>query len=434
VSNPGWVQRGQPDAASLNLLLEALTDLLGVQSAPKQAPGGAEAKSFLLLPTPVVAQLLNSEASGAAAIARHPAGNDYHSQLKSTLVSECGLIGLLAEPAILFANNNAAKAFRHHLLSEKRVLAVVGLPTRLLRTSSIGLCLLLLVPVGAAQEVTLIDAAADGADFVAMEANGRSRKLKSLERLADVILTGSADWWVRNLPATDPALADNLDPRRHLKSPLEQEVADYFSAQGELRLGDVLEVVSTLPAAGANVGSIVVGAVYAADLPRFGLLAGVPRKREVSAAVALRRAQAFLRPGDLLVSYSRAVGFRMAIVPEDAPAPGAGGWLAAGSLWAYRARAGSHLDTRVIAMLLASPLGQHLLQSMFAGREHLTARILLELCLPQVDEPRSSEALALFLGHAQCASEILALQERQLALHHQLWPLGGDEPGQTKTP
>lgn len=419
---------GQVKAMVIAKLLQRVKTTLQQGGAPSTFD-----ETVQLLATSVVQHALNLAAGTVpAAPGAVPKRPDFVRELQPALASSCPLVGVLAEPSLLFATHGQARALRQQLLSERRVLAVVALPQGLLRSSQMGLCLILLVPPGAAKSVTLVDASVDEAGFAGAGPAKRQRALVDVDRLATTLAKATGGWWVTRLPAGAPALLESLQPRQHVMDPVDRQVADYFAAHGEFRLGDAVDCIPPLGNAAADDAHVTVRVVGSDDLPRLGLVQGASGERPLAADVAQRRPQAFLRPGDLLVGHSRAGGFHVAVVPETVSAAGAGRWLAARGIWVYRPRAGSALNARVLAVMLASPLGAHLLDGVLGGRVH--ARLLLELRLPAVDKSEAKRASALFEQQVRCEQKLRDLAQHQAALRHQFWPLEASLPEARATP
>lgn len=416
----------EPSKEDLHRLLGAVREAIERGGVPSDLTG----EGAPLFATTLVSQLMAPE-NQAAGSERTPLRTDFAQELAPALASGYPLVGVLAEPSLLFSSRRKDKEFRQRLLAEGRLLAVVSLPPRLLRTSGLGLCLILLVPPGMAEDVMLLDAGAEDAGFF-QPAAGRGRvHLCGLDRLATVLAKGTDAWWFTRVPAAAPELQQSITPRGHLRTPLERQVDEYFRANGELRLGDVCDVVPALPAARAGEPWVELQVVNAADVPALGFVQAASGQRLASAAELQRRPERVLRAGDLLVSRSNAAGIHLGVVPDAAPAPGPGAWVAARTVWVCRPRAGSPCNARALAMMLASPLGTHLLQQVLCGREVVTPRLLLELRLPAADEATMREATALFDRHQHYQQQIRDLAQRQVDLAQQFWPLPA-HPSETR--
>lgn len=419
----------EPSKEDLHRLLGAVREAIERGGLPSDLTG----EGAPLLATTLVRQLMAPE-SQATCSERTPLRTDFAQELAPALASGYPLVGVLAEPLLLFSASQKDKAFRQRLLAEGRLLAAVSLPPRLLRTSGLGLCLILLVPPGMAEDVMLLDAGAEDAGFF-QPAAGRGRvHLCGLDRLATVLAKGADVWWFTRLPAAAPELQQSINPKAYVCTPLERQVDEYFRANGVLRLGDVCDLVPALPAARDGEPRAELQVVNAADVPALGLVQAASGQRLASAAALQRRPECVLRAGDLLVSCSHAGGLRLGVVPEDAPAPNLGAWVAARTVWPYRPRAGSRCDARALAMMLASPLGTHLLQQVLHGGDAVRPRQLLELRLPAADEAAVREATALFDRHQHYQQQIRDLAQRQADLTQQFWPLPAPPSETRNTP
>jgi len=409
--------------------LVRLLHLLGTTLEQGRLPQPVGDEAVQLFVTSLVGSLLDPDAGKADR--KRP---DHASELQPALASGCALTGVLAEPSLLFINTSSGRELCQKLLTERRVLAVVELPPRLLHKTGIGLCLLLLVPSGTAETVTLLDARAEYAGFSAPGPTRGQRVLADVERLAATLAQGTGGWWVTRLPADAPALLEGLQPSRHALDPQQRQIADYFAERGAFSLGDVLDSIPPVSRFDDGNG-VPVRVVGPADLPHPGLvLQAASGERFLDEAVVLRRPGLFLQAGDLLLSVSRSQGLRIAVVPPNVPPAGAGGWVAARAVWAFRPRAGSAYDARALAVMLTSPLGEHLLHAMLLGREHVVPRLLLGLHLPAMDEAGIGSAIALVEQHAQYQQDIRDLARRQAELRHQLWPLPANTQENRNTP
>lgn len=416
----------EPTVEDLHRLLVAMKETIERGGLPSDLT--EEGASLVV--TTLVRQLTMPEPN-AAGRDQTPLRTDFAQELAPALASGRPLVGVLAEPSLLFSTRQKDKAFRQRLLAERRLLAVIALPPRLLRPSGLGLCLIVLVPPGVAKDVMLLQAGAEEAGFCEQAPVRNRVRLSGLERLATVLAEGTDAWWFTRLPAAAPELQQSINPKAYVCTPLERQVDEYFRANGELRLGDVCDVVPALPAARAGEQWVELQVVNAADVPALGFVQAVSGQRLASAAELQRRPERVLRAGDLLVSRSHTGGIRLGVVPEAAPAPGPGAWVAARTVWAYRPRAGSRCNARALAMMLASPLGTHLLQQVLCGREVVTPRLLLELRLPAADEATMREATALFDRNQHYQQQIRDLAQRQADLTQQFWPLPA-HPSETR--
>lgn len=419
----------EPTVEDLHRLLVAMKETIERGGLPSDLT--EEGASLVV--TTLVRQLTMPEPN-AAGRDQTPLRTDFAQELAPALASGYPLVGVLAEPSLLFSSRRKDKEFRQRLLAEGRLLAVVSLPPRLLRTSGLYLCLILLVPQGMAKDVLLLEAGAEDAGFFEPAAGRGQVRLCRLDRLATVLAKGTDAWWFTRVPAAAPELQQSITPRGHLRTPLERQVDEYFRANGELRLGDVCDVVPALPAARAGEQWVELQVVNAADVPALGFVQAVSGQRLASAAELQRRPERVLRAGDLLVSRSHTGGIRLGVVPEAAPAPGPGAWGAARTVWAYRPRAGSRCNARALAMMLASPLGTHLLQQVLHGGDAVRPRQLLELRLPAADEAAVREATALFDRHQHYQQQIRDLAQRQADLTQQFWPLPAPPSETRNTP
>lgn len=425
----GCLRAAKPGVEDLQPLLAAVQAAI---EGGRLRPDLADERAPLLV-TPLVRQLMAPEPQ-AAGRDKTPLRTDFAHALAPALASGFPLAGVLAEPSLLLSSRRKDKEFRQRLLAEGRLLAVIALPPRLLRSSGMGLCLILLVAPRMAKDVLLLEAGAEDAGFFEPAAGHGRVHLCGLGRLATVLAKGTDAWWFTRLPAAAPGLQQSIHPGAYVRTPLEREVDEYFRANGELRLGEVCDVVPALPAARAGEPWVELQVVNAADVPALGLVQAASGQRRAPAAALQRRPERFLRAGDLLVSCSHTGGIRLGVVPEAAPAPGPGAWVAARTVWVYRPRAGSRCDAHALAMMLASPLGTHLLQQVRHGCAAITPRHLLELCLPAADEAGVREAAALFGRHQHYQQQIRDLARRQADLSQQFWPLPANPAETRNTP
>lgn len=421
------MKSGKPSVDDLHQLLGAVKETIEAGRLP---PGPTEQRTPLLA-TALVRELIAQEPQATGPDrARHRA--DFAQAFEPALTAGHALVGVLAEPSLLFSNRQEDQKLRQRLLAEERLLAVIDLPPRLLRTSGVGLCVLVLVPQGMAKDVMLVDASAEDAGFFEPGAVRGQARLFGLDRLAAVLVNGTEDWWFTRFPASAPELLRSISPSAHLRTPVEKQVGAYFRANGEVRFADMVDMVGPLSSARAGEPGVEIQVVNAADVPALGVVKGASGQRTVPASGIGHQPERFLRPGDLLINFSSAAGIRIAVVPETAPPAGAGGWAAARTVWVYRPRAGSQCNAHALAMMLASPLGAHLLHQVLHGRAVVSPRLLLELCFPAVDAAAAHEAAALFDRHQHYEQQIRDLTQRQSDLAQQLWPLPAS-PSETRT-
>jgi type I restriction enzyme M protein len=156
----------------------------------------------------------------------------------------------------------------------------------------------------------------------------------------------------------------------------------------------------------------------------MGYIRTAGRRQQIPAETANKNKGQFLRPDDIVLIIKGSVG-KVGIVPQGAPPPGPGGWVAGQSGIILRVNERSTIEPKVLAMELRSPFGQELLKTVSSGATIplIQLKELLRLQVPVPDAATAEEARSALEGEAEIQSEIEFLQHKQASLAKSLWAL-----------
>lgn len=268
---------------------------------------------------------------------------------------------VIAVPNGLLFSIGAERALREDLLNKGIVEAVIDMPPALLPGISIPFAIIVLNLLGLENKVRFVDGSAP--PFSSRDGRGRTRLnhwkalLKTYHTTDDIVLA-------TNIPIQEVLKNDaQLQAKRYVLPPEQQQVEQILEISSTCNLSDVVDFVRPLTA--KNEGDLTVFEVGATDFSEYGFVLQPERKVTVSSsALKAKDYDSFLQPRDIVIATKGSIG-KVAILPDEVPLPGSGGWVAGQSYLILRTN--NRIDPRVLFMYLRSEVGQILLRGMASG-------------------------------------------------------------------
>lgn len=333
---------------------------------------------------------------------------------------------VVAVPNGVLFSAGAELKLREDLIQAQRVIAVIGLPSGLLRNTNLAFSLLVLDPTGSSDRIHFINADSPRHREAISKAKNR---LTSIDELLRVVDGGLACEDAVCVPASDVLRNDaQLQVGRYVLPDSKRLVRALLATAQTLELSEIVDSFRPPPPTSADGETIEVIEVGAAELPPFGYITQPTRAIQIDAALVHKTAHAFLRPLDIVLIVKGSVG-KIGIVPPNVPEPGPGAWVAGQSAIVLRQRDNPQveIDPRVLLVQLRSPIGQELLTGIVSGASIplIQLRELMRLPVPLPDPAQSSRAISALDREASIQMEIDLLSKRQAEVAAGLWTLTG---------
>lgn len=326
-------------------------------------------------------------------------------------------------PHSLLQGLGSDRALRQQIVDSGRLQAVVSLPSGLMFGTAIQLAVLVLAPAGTADKVRFVDASGDAF----RESASRTRTtLVNLDKIVDAALTNKRSAVARTSSYAEIEANDyQLLVARYVLAPNQEKLRSKLAGTRLTSLGDLVETVRPLPAS-ANPGDdlIPVREVGTADIPPVGYVR--PGRELYAESVAMSKgSDQFLKPGDIVLIIRGSTG-KVGIVPDSAPKPGPGGWVAGSSATVLRARSTNAVDPKALFLVLRSHLGQELLKSITSGATipMITLRDLSKLETPLPTAASGRRAAEVLDAEEALQRQIEELTRQQFAVAGDDWAAG----------
>lgn len=309
---------------------------------------------------------------------------------------------------------------REDLLNKHQIEAVVAMPAGLLGVTAIPFTILIINTEKRCKTVRFVNA--DTPQFREDISRTKAR-LINIEQLIETILTSTDSDVVKNVSTQE--ILDNdaqLQVNRYALGAKEQKVANLLSTLECKRLEDIATLVK--PSANITIeNGIEISEVGASDLPDYGYIRTATKQIVVDPKVGKNESQ-FLRPYDIVLIIKGNLG-KVGIVPQAAPASGAGGWIAGQSAAVIRVDKSSGIDPRALFMLLRSELGKELVKTLASGSAipFVQLRELKQLSIPIPTAEESAKASKALLEEEELQIKINDLQMEQALLSADCWSI-----------
>jgi type I restriction enzyme M protein len=206
-----------------------------------------------------------------------------------------------------------------------------------------------------------------------------------------------------------------------------KKINHVLSQSTVVKLGDAVTVfrpIGTIKNQDDTLEKVSTYELTVSDFPRFGYLRQPVKTIEFSKSeLSKKNLEAFLKPFDVLIVAKGSVG-KVAIVPENVPSAGEGGWMVNQSCLILRVDR-EIIDPRALLMYLRSEIGQFLLGSMVSGATipliQLRSLTDLKVIIPSHEE--SQNIINAFEHQIEFQSEIDSLKQKQIDLDKLIWSI-----------
>lgn len=327
---------------------------------------------------------------------------------------------LVCVPNGFLFGSGAERELRKSVVDSGQLRAVIALPSGLLSTANIAISIVVLSPLGGEHTVRMINA--DHDRFRRMLSKSRS-ELTDVDAIVEALAGPADDELIRDVRADEIAANDyQLQVSRYLIPPEQKRIRAILEQAEKFALSDILQILRPPVVKSSDSANIVLRELGTADIPSYGLIEAPLKHIEVDEAMAKKLKRFYLRPLDIVLTTKGSVG-KVGLVPEEA-GDSKLRWIPGQSMVALR-MISSAIDPKAIFMLLRSPLGQTLLQSIVSSGTipFIQTRELGALAIPLPSTPELVVAAEVLEKEIELQREIGQLQTRLAALSKSLWSL-----------
>lgn len=329
---------------------------------------------------------------------------------------------VIAVPNNILFSRGAEHSLREDLLNKKMVEAVINMPPALLSATAVQFSILLLDIQGTASTVRFVNGSAE--KFFTRDGKGRSR-LIHWEELLDTFHKAADDALVVTVPVKDVLKNDaQLEVSRYLLPPEQKRTAQLLERANTCQLKEIVEFIRPITKT-RDEGKIDVLEVSISDFPEYGYLLTPERQTTISnSTLNDKNDKHFLRAGDIVIVIKGSAG-KVAIVSDDVPPAGKGGWVVNQSCLILRTH--GRIDPKVLFIYLRSDVGQTLLKRIVSGATipliQLRALQELKVIVPPIEEAQSIRET--FDTQVQLQKQIEQLRQQQQKLSKVHWEIKG---------
>lgn len=312
-------------------------------------------------------------------------------------------------------------SLRKDLVSQGILEAVISLPSGVFPNVSVAFAILVLSPQQKKTHIRFVNADCDRF----RKASSKSRaELKNIHELVE-IATSSETLAEAISISNEDVIANEfqLQVNRYVVPTRTQQVRQMLADTDLQPLGQLVRVVRPLLPSQRTEETMSAFEVSASDLPQYGFIQSAGREVQIDKKTASKNLDQFLRPLDIVLVIKGSAG-KVGIVPQTVPQPGQGGWVAGQSAIILRMKDPSVLDSRALALLLRSPLGQELLQGVVSGATIPMIQVrelTTQFAIPVPTSLEAMQAVESLEQEANLQIEIDRLRAQQAAITRDLW-------------
>ena len=341
---------------------------------------------------------------------------------------------VVAVPNNVLFSTGVEQDLREDLLRRGVIEAVIAMRSGLLAETNIPFSILVLDPRGGHRQIRFVRGDADR--FVESESKARF-SLKNHRELVEVIRSDKDTPDARTISVDEIGSGAQLQPNRYVLPEGTRRLLEVVSAAQTVTLGELVQTIRPMNTKLGKGEPIEVCEIGAADLPPFGYIRQPGRTLQMDSYVSAMSEDQFLQENDVVLIVKGSVG-KVGIVPDDAPGPGKGGWVAGQSCIILRVKDQAKVDAKTLAVQLRSEMGQSLLKNIVSGATipliQLRELLAMPILLPSIEEQRrASQTLE---EEDRVQQQINKLRRRQSRLASGLWSISSDDqhsaPGQAK--
>lgn len=336
------------------------------------------------------------------------------------LIAQTARRSVVAVPgSLLFAEGPEAN-LRTNLLANRQVRAVISMPAGMLTNTNIPFSILILDLESPCEQIRFVDA--NSATFKEPRLKFRTRLVNG-DQLARLALGNLESQDAIDVPVQDVLNnGANLLPARYLRNEDELAIERLLESSRTVKLSAAATTVRPL-ALKKDDGTFEVYEIGAADLPEFGYIRQPPTTVKVDKETILRNEKQFLRPLDIVLIIKGSAG-KVGIVPDDAPPPGEGGWIAGLSALIVRVDPKGPIDPRAL-FLQWRKHGKSILNRATSGGTipMIKTSELNNLPIIVPDRETGEQISNALSVEAWLQSEIETLREKQAAAAESIWSI-----------
>lgn len=313
----------------------------------------------------------------------------------------------------------ADRPFREHLVDEGKLSMVISFPPGLLTGTVLPFSALLLSPKPSGNSVTLCKVT--DADHVTGRGRVRAhdRRFIGAERVYESLKNPDGEECIRVTVQDIRKQEYNLIVDRYLAQPF---AALESSSRYAVPLGDIVEIIKPqFLAPDESASGVEIEEAIPSEMPAYGYLTHVERRRRVDETQLKRRAKQILQPGDVLLSTKGTIGTVSIAEPQ---ARSIIPLLPSQASVIMRLKHNSPVrDPRYLVMFLKSPAAQRAMAVLATGAtiQNIALGDLRALSVWVPDAKTQARFIELFEAQANAQKEIDALLAKQRESAAQLW-------------
>lgn len=328
---------------------------------------------------------------------------------------------IIAVPNGVLFGRGAEHSLRRDLVQRREVEGIISLPPAILPFTPVNCSILIIKLCEAVTNIRFVDGSNDR--FFEKDGKGRSQ-LVNWHELLDVFYSGTDEDVAVTVPVEEVIHQDSLLEVSRYVLPPEQKKAQQLLRESEVqKLKNLVDFVRPSPKIQDD-GVLTAYEASVADFPEFGYLTAPKRRVSIAkSTLTAKEAQTFLRPGDIVIATKGSVG-KLAIISDQVPPPGEGGWLVNQSCLILRPN--NNIESKPLFMYLRSNPGQALLASIVSGATipliQLRALQNMQVIVPSIE--RGKSIAKTFDMQVDLQEKIEALREEQHKLRNIHWNIG----------
>ena len=301
-------------------------------------------------------------------------------QIRHIIAQTNGKAIIVVPNSVLFSRGGE-HLLRQDLVKRGIVQAVISLPSAILPSTAVNISVLVLDTSKPLESIRFID----GSNPEFFERDGKNRsQLVHWQALADVYHSNKDGVFSKTIAKEEVLQNDAyLEVSRYVLPPEQIKAQKLLSSAHVLQLSQLVDFIRPIPKLlGESDRNAYETSI--ADFPDFGYLPQPQRTTKLTAEkFSEKEMNTFLRPNDIIIATKGSVG-KIAIVPNDIPKAGAGGWIVNQSCLILRTK--NQTAAKALYMYLRSQLGQTLIKGIVSGATipmiQLQALKQLQIVLP----------------------------------------------------
>jgi type I restriction enzyme M protein len=214
----------------------------------------------------------------------------------------------------LFRTAAGEKQFKHDILENNWLKAVVALPSHLLSTTSIPINIVIFDKSKTDSGVLFVDASGD---YFLEQSTRIKTKLINIDKIVSTIDSNADSTYSKYCTVEDIQSNDfNLSPNRYIQSEEAVELSEFLSLHQIAKLTDVADIIRPQAVKHNDGGTVTLVEHNLTSLNEIGQLIGEGKTIKITETQSNKVFKQTIKPGDVLVSCRGAVG-RIALVSHE---------------------------------------------------------------------------------------------------------------------